>query len=81
MSAAALERALAHAGLLAEVEARDRLAIIRAADTNASRAIGARRGEVTALASAHGFSHVALELAPSGERRPALRSDAALPGD
>lgn len=81
MSAASLESALARVGLEAAVEARERLAIVRAADATAAHAIGARRGEVTALAAAHGFSHVALELAPSGGRRESLRSDAALPGD
>jgi hypothetical protein len=80
MSAATLASALLAAGLPAEVEARDRLALLRAADGAASRAIAARRGEVMALAVAHGFSHVALEVAPMRQWDPALRRDAALPG-
>lgn len=81
MSAAGLRSALVAAGLPAEVEGRERLALIRAADAAGSRAIAARRAEVTALAIAHGFSHVALEIGPMYQREPALRRDAALPGD
>jgi hypothetical protein len=81
MSAKALASALAGAGLAAEVEGRERLALIRAADSAASRTIAARRADVMALAVAHGFSHVALEVAPMRQWEPALRRDAALPGD
>lgn len=81
MSAAALQSALLAAGLPAEVEGRERLALIRAADVATSRSIAVRRAEVTALASAHGFSHVALEVRPMRQWEPALRRDAALPGD
>jgi len=81
MSALELRAALAQNGLVADVEGRDRLAIIRAVDAAAARAIAARRSEVTAIALAHGFSHVALEVAPTQQRRPVLRSDAALPRD
>lgn len=81
MSALALEAALRSAGLAADVEARERLALVQAADPAASRAIAARRAEVMALAIAHGFSHVALEVKPVRQWEPALRRDAALPGD
>ena len=81
MSAAGLRAALVAAGLPAEVEGRERLALVRAADGAASRAIAARRAEVTALAISHGFSHVALEIGPVHQWQPALRRDAALPGD
>ena len=81
MSAAELQSALVAAGLPAAVEGRDRLALVAAADAAASRAIAARRAEVTALAMAHGFSHVALEIGPAHQRESALRREAALPGD
>ena len=81
MSAAGLRAALVAAGLPAEVEGRERLALVRAADVTGSRAIAARRAEVTALAITHGFSHVALEIGSTYQREPALRRDAALPGD
>lgn len=75
MSAEALRSALAGAGLAAEVEERERLAIIRPAGAAASRAIAAQRARVITLAAAHGFSHVALEIGA------AARRDAALPRD
>ena len=81
MSAASLRSALLAAGLVAEVEGRERLALIEASDAAAARAIAERRAEVMALALAHGFSHVALEVKPVRQRQPVLRRDAALPGD
>lgn len=81
MSATELHRALARTGLAAEVEGRDRLAVVRASDAAAARAMAARRGEVMALAIAHGFTHVALEVAPTRQATPVLRSHAALPRD
>ena len=75
MSADALRSALAGAGLAAEVEQRERLAIVRPAGPAASRAIAAQRARVITLAAAHGFSHVALEIAP------AASGDAAVPRD
>lgn len=75
MSAEALRSALAGAGLAAEVEGRERLAVIRATGPAAARAIVAQRARVITLAAAHGFSHVALEIGP------AARRDAALSGD
>ena len=81
MSAIALESALVEAGFRVEVEGRERLALISAADAAASRAVAARRADVMTLAITHGFSHVALEVAPMRARGPALQRDAALPGD
>ena len=81
MNAAGLQSALLAAGLPAEVEGRQRLALVLASDAAASRAIAARRADVMALAIAHGFSHVALEVRPVRQWQPALRRDAALPGD
>lgn len=81
MTAAELRDALAGAGFAADVEGRDRLAVVRAADAAAAHAIAARRRDVMALATAHGFTHVALEVAPARPATPALESDAALPGD
>ena len=81
MSAERLQGALARAGLAAEVEGRDRLALIRAADIASTRAIAARRSEVMAMAIAHGFSHIALEVGTAPPPRPASDRHAALPGD
>ena len=80
MSATQLQAALARTGFAADVEARERLAVIRAVDAAAALAITARRSEVIALAGAHGFTHVALEIAPARQSTPALRSHATLPG-
>jgi hypothetical protein len=80
VSADSLRRALAAAGFPADVEARSRLAVIRAHDRDAARRIAADRARVVAAAIAHGFSHVALEIAPP-RRDPGHGSDAALPGD
>ena len=79
MSAETLRQALLAAGARTMVEARERLAIISAQDAESLRAIANGRDRVTALASAHGFSHVALEIVTTPARR--ARSDAALPGD
>ena len=81
MSAASLRSALLAAGLPAEVEGRERLALVQASDAAGARAIAERRAEVMALAIAHGFSHAALEVKPVRQWQPALRRDAALPGD
>ena len=75
MSVDALRAALAGAGLTADVEARERLAIIRAPDPAASRMIVAQRARVITLAAAHGFSHVALEIGPAARSDAALRRD------
>jgi len=80
-SAGALEAALAANGLPADVEARDRLALIRPRSTTAAQAIAARRGQVIALAATHGFSHAALEIVGTREHGAAAPGDAALPGD
>lgn len=63
MRARALGAALAHAGLPAAVEARDRLAVLHAAPAQlAALHEPDRRRDVVALAARHGFSHVAVEL-------------------
>ena len=80
MSAAGLQSALVAAGIVATIEERDRLAIIVAATGEHSRSIAARRPWVVATAAAHGFSHVALEIARDGEGEPEVRGDASLPG-
>jgi hypothetical protein len=68
-AAGALAAALAAEGLHCDVEVRGRLAVLLAADDAASLADPALRRRATALAAAHGFSHVALELAPAGDAR------------
>jgi hypothetical protein len=79
VSAAALERALADAGLGCTVEARDRLALL-VAPGDAAAALAAPEGRRTALAlaTAHGFTHVALEVRPDdptpGGRAPLPRA-------
>ncbi len=79
--ASALESALAAAGIAASVEARERLALIRPRGAAAARAIAVQRERVTTLATAHGFSHAALEIVSLPDRDAAAPSDAALPGD
>lgn len=75
MSAERLRRALGSLGLAAEVEARDRLAVLRTASAPELRRVAAQRSRVAALAMEHGFTHVALEI---GAGSP---DDAALPRD
>ena len=62
MSADTLRRALGALAVDADVEARERLALLRPADAVAARRIAAERARIAALAGEHGFSHVALEL-------------------
>ena len=64
-AAGALAAALAAEGLRCDVEERGRLAVLLTADDAASLADPALRRRAAALAAAHGFSHVALELAPA----------------
>jgi hypothetical protein len=68
-AAGALAAALAVEGLRCDVEVRGRLAVLLTADDAPSLADPALRHRATALAVAHGFSHVALELAPAGDAR------------
>lgn len=81
MSAETLQSALLATGVRASVEGRDRLAIITARDAASARAVAGDRQRVVTLASAHGFSHVALEVAARQPAGDSPRSDAALPGD
>lgn len=81
VSIAALESALAAAGVVTVVEERGRLAILVAADESAARSIALQRGWIVATAAAHGYTNVALEIAAAAlERTPAPR-DASLPGN
>lgn len=81
MSAESLRRALAEAGFAVEVEARDRLAVIRPRDAGAAAAIGSARERVSAIAARHGFTHTALEIAARAGLQSAPAADASLPGD
>ena len=71
--AAVLARALHDVGVRCRVEARGRLAVLTATDA-APLADPAARSRVAAIATACGFSHVALELDPPPDCREALRS-------
>ena len=64
VASAALAAALADAGLDVEVEAHGRLAVLLARGDVPTLADPALRQRATALAAAHGFSHVALDLSP-----------------
>ena len=64
-SAAALAAALAAEGLRCDVEERGRLAVLRPGAAAIALADPVLRRRAAELAAAHGFSHVALELAPS----------------
>lgn len=65
-SVAALEQALASAGLRCAVEARERLAVVTGpAAVAAALAEPAARELALRLAAAHGFTHLALELRPA----------------
>ena len=74
MSADALEAALRAAGVPCRVEGREALAIVTAAGESSHFDDDRVRQRALALARAHGFTHLALELLESDER-------AALPGD
>ncbi len=56
-----LGASLRKAGILADVEVRDGLAVLNAANLDA---VAARRREIVALAQAHGFTHACVELLP-----------------
>ena len=70
---ATLARDLAAHGVRCRVEARGRLAVLVVAD-HAPLGDPATRRRVATLATAHGFTHVALELDPPPDDREALRS-------
>jgi hypothetical protein len=76
-----LRSALADAGFAAEVEARDRLAVIRPRDDIAARALAAERERVFSIAARHGFSHAAMEIGTRRNPAPVSSADASLPGD
>jgi hypothetical protein len=75
VSTAALEDALRSIGTDVRVEQRDRLAVLAATADDALPDLSdaATRRAIVALASRHGFTHVALELADEAERAPLPR--------
>lgn len=81
MSAAALGAALADWGIAAAVEARDRLAVIDPLAGADIDLLTTERARVVALAAAHGFSHVALDVTPAGGGATPALTNAALSGD
>lgn len=81
MSVEGLRSALHAAGLEAEVEGRERLAVIRPSGAVAAQAIATERARIITLAAAHGFTHVAVEVAPSATGHRSAQRDAALSGD
>jgi hypothetical protein len=81
VSAESLQSALDASGMRAVVEGRERLAIITPADNDSARIIAKGRARIVTLASAHGFSHVALEVVATPLSDGAARGDAALPGN
>ncbi len=66
MSAPALEAALRAHGLACEVEPRETLAVLVPCRTTLDLATAERRALAIRLAREHGFTHVAVELAPGG---------------
>jgi len=60
-----LVEALRAIGLDCRVDARDRMALIAVHQGSAALVDDALRGQVVALARAHGFTHVALDLPPA----------------
>ena len=77
-SAAALERALGEAGIGGRVEARERLAVL-VLHTPADLADPVRRRHAVRLATEHGFTHLALELAAAPAGAPGHPAGAPLP--
>jgi hypothetical protein len=63
-AADALVAALAAEGLHCTIEARGRLAVLLGRGAGPALADPALRRRTAALAAAHGFSHVALDLSP-----------------
>jgi hypothetical protein len=69
MSGPALRAALQAAGVRCDVEAEERLALLRPLGDMRAFADPALRRTVTRLALEHGFTHVALELPTAGAER------------
>ena len=78
MSATSLSTALATLGHPCEVEAHERMAVLRPAPGAAFLADAALRARVVSLAADHGFTHVAVELMESLDRE---RAGAPVSGD
>lgn len=77
MSAASLEEALSALGVQCAVEGSERFAVLRESRPVSALADEMVRARVVALALAHGFTHVAVELIPmatAGERTRAVIS-------
>ena len=81
MNVEGLRADLAAEGIAAEVEARERLAVIVASTERDADVVGSRRATVLALAAANGFSHVALEVGAAARELTSVRGDAPLPRD
>jgi sugar phosphate isomerase/epimerase len=85
-AARALERALANVGVICDVEAQGKLALLLGGGESMMRlADDDIRRQAVNLARALGFSHVAVELRASpperGSGQGVLDTDAPLPGD
>ena len=75
MSATTLEAALRELGIPCRVEAIDRLAVISPESDDAEQATIRVRREALRLMSAHGFTHLALELPSESDDRAPLHRD------
>jgi hypothetical protein len=69
-----LRRSLASIGVVARVEARERLAVLIASDPSALLDAELRRRALV-LAREHGFTNLALEIGESSTARAALSGD------
>ncbi len=74
MTVEALATALANIGLDGHVEARQSLAIVSVSAADASLKEVAFRRRVLALARAHGFTHIALEVVDATDGAPFSRN-------
>jgi hypothetical protein len=79
MSAHALAAALSAIGLSCEVEAQERMVVLRPTEGAHALADATLRARVVALAADHGFTHVAVELTDDTFVRE--REGAAVSGD
>lgn len=79
MTAESLELALAAVGVPCSVEPHQRLAVLRPSADGPSLVEESLRARVVALATEHGFTHVALDLTDTSADRE--RAGAAVSGD
>lgn len=75
MSAASLESALRERGIACRVEERERLALLVPDGPIALLEDAAARREAVALVRAHGFTHIALEIADEPAGNAAVHRD------